>query len=140
MAAKIISKDTPWISGTSISYVRRMKLKHHKGKKANLAQNMRRMNKEGCKSHFLHIKYKTTTPLAALMRKWPWTVVAQQRLQCKSLDCSVKAYQYVPDETEVLRMQSQPSKCRIRIFVFKYKRKIKIHVWGSKQKKKEKTL
>ena len=62
-------EDAPWTSGTSTSYVRRIKLKHQEGKKADLARNTRRMRKEWCRSHPLHIKYKTTTPLAALMRK-----------------------------------------------------------------------
>ena len=49
-----------------------------------LTQNTRRMKKEGCRSHPLRIKYKTTTHLAALMRKWPWTVVAQLIFQGKA--------------------------------------------------------
>jgi len=45
------------------------KLNRHNGKKTDLAWNMRRMMKEGYKSHPLCIKYKTTTSLATLMRK-----------------------------------------------------------------------
>ena len=53
----------------STSYVRRIKLKHQKGKKADLAWNTRRKKKEGYRNHLFHIKFKTFTPLATLMRK-----------------------------------------------------------------------
>ena len=105
-AVKVISEDALRTSDMSTSYVRRIKLKHQKGKKANLVWNMRRMKKEGYRSHPLRIKYKTTTPLVALMRKWPWIVMARLRLQGK-------AYWYAPDGIPVLRVQSQPSECKI---------------------------
>ena len=73
------------ILSLSTSYVRHMKLKHQKGKKADLAWNTRRVKEEGCRSHPFCIKYKTTTPLAALMRKWPQIVMAQLKLQGKNL-------------------------------------------------------
>ena len=107
-AVNVISEDAPRTSGSDTSYVRHIKLKHQKGKKADLARNMRRMKKEGYRSHPLRIKYKTMTPLAALMRKWPWIVVAQLRLQGK-------AYWYASDRTGVLGVQSQPFKCNIQM-------------------------
>ena len=94
--------------------MRCMKLKYHKGKKEDSAQITRIMKGEGCRSHPFHIKYKTTTPLTALMKKWPWT--------------------------SVLEMQSHPPSVGLRWFVFKYKRKMKIHMWGIETKEKKKDL
>ena len=48
------------------SYVRCIKLKHQKGKKVDLAQNTKRMKKEGYRSHPICIKYKTTCSIARL--------------------------------------------------------------------------
>ena len=107
-AVKVISKNASRTSGMSTSYVRHIKLKHQKEKRADLTWNTRMMKKEGYRSHPFHIKYKTTTPLVALMRKWPWIVMAQLRLQGK-------AYWYALDGIPVLRVQSQPSKCKIQM-------------------------
>ena len=97
---KMISEDAPRTSGmstgqpqdehlltlgTSSNHRRLTKLKYHRGKKVDLARVTRRVKGEGCGSYPLCIKCKTTTSLAELMRKWPWTVVAQLKLQGKSL-------------------------------------------------------
>ena len=96
------------LKGMSTSYIKDTELNHQKGKKTDLARNTRKMKKEGYRRHSLRIKCKTTTSLATLIRKWPWTAVAQLRFQCK-------ACWYVLNEARILGMWSQPSKCRIQI-------------------------
>ena len=53
----------------SNNHRRLIKLKYHRGKKVDLARVTRRVKGEGCGSYPLRVKCKTTTPLAALMRK-----------------------------------------------------------------------
>ena len=117
------------------NHEKRMKLKYHWGKKVDSARVTRGMKGEGCKSYPLRIKCKTTTPLATLIRKWPWTVVAQLRLQSRNL---LVCFGW--DRSPQKKCNLNPPSVGLRWSVFKYKRKMKIHMWGIEKKEKKKDL